>query len=67
MWPKKKIKQVVMTQMEPKQKSTKLQTSTLSLLCMPKIDPIRCDKGWLPKSLLTYLQIKKDAHTVNQK
>lgn len=30
-------------------------TSTFSVSCMPKIDPMRCDRGWLPKSLLTYL------------
>lgn len=34
--------------------SSRLQTSTFSLLCMPNTDPIRCDSGWFPKSLLTY-------------
>lgn len=34
--------------------SPRLQTSTFSLLCMPNTDPIRCDSGWFPKSLLTY-------------
>lgn len=26
---------------------------------MPKTDPIRCDNGWFPKSLLTYLKACK--------
>lgn len=31
-------------------------TSIVSWLCIPNIEPIRWDRGWLPKSLLTYLR-----------
>lgn len=34
-------------------------TSTVSRLCIPNTEPMRWDRGWLPKSLLTYLEIKR--------
>jgi hypothetical protein len=37
-----------------------ITTSMSSLLCNPKTDPMRCERGWLPKSLLTYLKKKSN-------